>query len=163
MCALIVSGRLGVFALKTSAPRFAEQSFMEYRASELASLRLDAAEFDHLGPLFGFVGDQLGQVSGRARKRRAAELSETGLDRGIGESGIDFLVEPVDDLGRRGLRCADAEPETRFVARHKLTHGRDVRQRVRARRGGYCEHTRGGFRTNPPRWRACWDWPWHRR
>src|SRR5215831_4977386 len=126
MCALIVSGRLGVFALKTSAPRFAEQSFMEYRASEVASLRLDAAEFDHLGPLFGFVGDQLAEVSGRARKRRAAELSETGLHLRIVESRIDLLVELVDDLGRRGFRCAEAEPETRFVARHKLTDSRHV-------------------------------------
>src|SRR5262245_24776962 len=99
---------------------------MEYPASEAASLRLDAAEFDDLGPLFGFVGDQLGEVSGRARKRRAAELSETGLDRGIGKAGIGFLVELVDDLNRRGLRCAEAEPETRFVARHKLTDSRHV-------------------------------------
>ena len=59
--------------------RLSSTGFMEYPASEAASLRLDAAEFDHLGPLFGFVGDQLGEVSGRARKRRAAELSETGL------------------------------------------------------------------------------------
>src|SRR5262252_8960165 len=30
---------------------------------------------------------------------------------------------------------------TPLVARQELTHGRDVRQRVRARRGGYCERT----------------------
>src|SRR5262249_16394454 len=91
-----------------------------------ASLRLDAAEFDHLGPLLGFVGDQLCEVSGRARKRRAAELSETDLHLRIVESRVDLLVELVDDLGRGGLRCADAEPETRFVARHKLIDSRHV-------------------------------------
>src|SRR5262249_28122812 len=30
---------------------------------------------------------------------------------------------------------------TPLVARQELTHGRDVRQRVRARRSGYCERT----------------------
>src|SRR5262245_64843589 len=99
---------------------------MEYPASEVASLRLDAAEFDHLGPLFGFVGDKLGEVSGRARKRRAAELSEMCLHLRIVESRVDLLIELVDDLGRRGLGGADAEPETRFVARHKLTDSRHV-------------------------------------
>src|SRR5215831_4847319 len=113
---------------RSSMPRqrLSSTGFMEYPASEAASLRLDAAEFDHLGPLFGFVGDQLGEVSGRARKRRAAELSETGLHLRIVESRIDLLVELVDDLGRRGFRCAEAEPETRFVARHKLTDSRHV-------------------------------------
>src|SRR6516225_4094102 len=39
----------------------------------------------------------------------------------------------------RGLRCADAEPGARLVARHKLTGGRDVGQHVRLGRGGYRE------------------------
>src|SRR5215470_1445796 len=34
---------------------------------------------------------------------------------------------------------ADPYPAGRLVARHELSHGRDVRQRVRARRGGDCE------------------------
>src|SRR6266511_5922055 len=52
------------------------------------------------------------------------------------------MVEPADELGRRGLRCADAEPETRFVARHEFAHRRDVRQCIRARRGRYCASAR---------------------
>src|SRR5262249_44805440 len=57
------------------------------------------------------------------------------------ESRVDLVVELVDDLGRRGLRCAEAVPNTPLVARQETVHGRDVRQRVRARRGGYCERT----------------------
>src|SRR5262249_17349103 len=53
-------------------PLFAERDVMEYPASEAASLRLDAGEFDHLGPLFGFVGDQLAKVGRGAGKHRAA-------------------------------------------------------------------------------------------
>src|SRR5262245_12171966 len=99
---------------------------MEYPASEAASLRLDAGEFDHLGPLLGFVGDQLSELSRRSRQRHAAEVSETGLHLRIVESRIDLLVELVDNLSRRGLRCTDAEPESPFVARHKLTDSRHV-------------------------------------
>src|SRR5215510_10553116 len=110
---------------------------MEYPSSEAASLRLYAAEFDHLGPLFGFVGDQLGEVSGRARKRRAAELSETGLHLGVVESRVDLLVELLDDLGRRGLRCADAEPTGRLVTRYKFPDTRNIGQRLRTSRGGH--------------------------
>src|SRR5262249_1463000 len=61
------------------------------------------------------------------------------LHLGIGEGGIDLFVELADDLGRRGLWCADAKPDARLVARHELSHRRDVRQRVRARRSGDCE------------------------
>jgi hypothetical protein len=37
-----------------------------------ALVRLNAGELDHLGPLLGFVGDQLSKVGGRARKHRTA-------------------------------------------------------------------------------------------
>src|SRR5262245_27816928 len=70
---------------------------------------------------------------------RAAQLRKSRLHLGIGKGRVDLLIELVDDLDRRGLRCADAEPETRFVARHKLSHGRDIRQYVQARPGGHCE------------------------
>src|SRR5499433_1422017 len=109
--------------------------FMEYPASEAASLRLDAGEFDHLGPLFGFVGNQLSEVSRRSRQRHAAEVSETGLHLRVVESRVDLLVELVDDLGWRGLRCADAGPKARLIARHEFGNRRDVRQYRRACRG----------------------------
>ena len=40
------------------------------------SLRLDAGELDHLAPLLGFLGDQLAEVGGRARKHRAAKIGK---------------------------------------------------------------------------------------
>ena len=107
----------------------------EYWRRSRGSLRLDVGRPDHLAPLLGFVGDELAEVGGRARKRRAAEVGEPRLDLGIGEAGVDLLVELVDDLGGRVLRRADAEPGARLVARHEFAHGRDVRQRLRARRG----------------------------
>jgi hypothetical protein len=48
-------------------------------AGARASLRLDVEGPDHLAPLLGFVGDELGEVSRRARKRRAAEVGSLRL------------------------------------------------------------------------------------
>src|SRR5262245_32431083 len=100
----------------------------EYSVREL--LRLDIGGPDHLAPFLGFVGDQLAELGRRPRQRRAAEVSETGLHLRVVESRVDLLVELVDDLGRRGLRYAEAVPIIPLVARQELTHGRDVRQRV---------------------------------
>src|SRR5262249_13850776 len=61
------------------------------------------------------------------------------LDFRVGERGIDLPVELVDDFGRRVSRRANSLPAGRLVARHKFADGRDVGQRLRARRGGYCE------------------------
>ena len=65
----------------------------------------------------------------------AAQIGKPRLHLGIGEGRVDLLVEPVDDLRRRVLGRADAIPPARLVARHEFAHGRDVRQRLRARRG----------------------------
>ena len=45
-----------------------------------SSLCLYAGKLDHLGPLRGFVGDELAEVGGRARKRRAAQIDKARLD-----------------------------------------------------------------------------------
>src|SRR5262249_11276498 len=79
-------------------------------SAEASSLRLDVGGPDHLAPFLGFLCDQLAELGRRSRQRRAAEVSETGLHLRIVESRVDLLVEPVDDLGRRGLRCAEAVP-----------------------------------------------------
>jgi hypothetical protein len=75
-----------------------------------ASLRLDARGLDHLGPLLGFVGDELAEIGGRARQRRTTHIGKPRLHFGIGEGSVDLLVELLDDLSWCGLRCADAEP-----------------------------------------------------
>src|SRR5262245_14576175 len=79
------------------------------------------------------------EVGGRTWKHSATKVGKPRLDFGIGKGSVDLLVELLDDLGRRGLRRADAEPSARLVARHELAHCRNVRQCVRARRGGDCE------------------------
>src|SRR5262249_22647567 len=104
-----------------------------------ASVRLDVEGLDHLAPLLGLIGDELAEVGGRTRKHRAAEVSEMGLHLRVVESRVNFLVELVNNLRRCVLGRADAIPLARLVARHELTHGRDVRQHVRARGGGYRE------------------------
>src|SRR5262245_29846843 len=55
---------------------------MEYRGIS-GSLRLDAGGLDHLAPFLGFRGDEPAEVRRRARKRRAAEVVQTRLHRGI--------------------------------------------------------------------------------
>src|SRR5262249_22513089 len=85
------------------------------------------------GPFFGFVGYELAKVGGRADKWCASEVSQPRLDFGIGEARVDLLVELVDDLGWRGLGCADAEPIACLVPRQELPHARDVRQGLRTR------------------------------
>src|SRR5215472_9762803 len=86
-------------------------------SAEASSLRLDVGGPDHLAPFLGFLGDQLAELDRRSRQRRAAEVSETGLHLRVVESRVDLLVELVDDLGRCGLRCAEAVPNTSLVAR----------------------------------------------
>src|SRR5262245_37394276 len=110
---------------------------MEYSAGIAGSLRLDVEGPDHVAPLLGFVSDQLSELSRRSRQHHAAEVSETGLHLRVVESRVDLLVELVDDLGRRVLGRADAEPGARLVARHELADGWEVRQRLRARCGGH--------------------------
>jgi hypothetical protein len=90
------------------------------------SLRLDVGRPDHLPPLLGFVGDQLAKVGGRAGEQHA-QIIEPRLCLWIGEARVDLLVEPVDDLDRRSLWCANAELGNRLIPRHELAHGRDVR------------------------------------
>src|SRR5262249_12630174 len=110
-------------------------------SAETSSLRLDVGGPDHLAPFLGFLGDELAKVCGRDDKRRHTQNGEPRFYLGIGEARVDLLVELVDDVRRRVLGYADAIPVARLIARHELTHGRDVRQRVRAGRGRHRQRT----------------------
>src|SRR5262249_5127797 len=101
------------------------------------SLRLDVGGSDHLGPLLGFAGDEHAEIAWRATEDNAAEVRELSPQLGIGEAGIDLLVEHVDDVGRCVCRCAETEPCARLVARHEVAHYRNFRQYVSARCGGH--------------------------
>src|SRR5262245_31501093 len=104
-----------------------------------ASVRLDVEGPDDVAPLLGFLGDEPAKVCGRDDKRRHTQNGEPRFYLGIGEARVDLLVELLDDLGRRGLRCADAGPGARLVARHKFPDSRDIGQHLRTRCGGHCQ------------------------
>src|SRR5712692_1017788 len=81
------------------------------------SLRFDVGRPDHLAPLLGFLGNELPEVGGRARKRGATQIGKARLDLGIDKGRVDLLIELVDDLNGRVLRHADAPPPARLIAR----------------------------------------------
>ena len=87
---------------------FAERNLWNIDSGS-ASFRLDIEGPDDVAPLLRFVGDELAEVGGRTDERCATQIGEPRLHLGIGESGVDLVVELLDDLGRRGLRRADAD------------------------------------------------------
>src|SRR5262245_30665744 len=100
-----------------SLPPFAERDLWNICSG---SLGLDACELHHLAPLLGFLSDQLAEVSGRARKHRAAEISEPHFHVGVVKARVSFRVELVNNLRRCVFGRADARPPARLVARHKF-------------------------------------------
>src|SRR5215831_9290332 len=74
---------------------------MEYPASEAASLRLDAGELDHLGPLFGLFHNKLFELGRRHGHRCNTEVGKPLRDSRIGEPGIYHPIEPLDWAGGR--------------------------------------------------------------
>src|SRR5262245_57317207 len=99
--------------------RLSSTGITEYLIGTAISVRFDAHELHHLAPLLRFVGDELAEVGRGAGKHRAAQLRKSRLHLGIVESRVDLLVELVDDFGRRGLRCAEAVPNTPLVPRQE--------------------------------------------
>ena len=91
------------------------------------------ANLIHLGPLLDVFGDELAVLGGRTCKRCVAKVRNPRFHRGIGECGIDLLIERRDDVGGRVLWRADTQQYTRIVTRQKIGQGWDVRQRRRAR------------------------------
>src|SRR5262249_181155 len=63
--------------------------------------RLDLGRPDHRAPLFGFIGDELAEVAGQTRNRRAAKIGKPRFQFGIGKSCVDFPIELPDDLDGR--------------------------------------------------------------
>src|SRR5262249_5527252 len=78
------------------------------------SLWLDTRELDHLGPLLGFVSDELSEFGRRYRHRHAPKVGKPRLKLGVAEDGIDLSVELLDDLSGRVFRHANAVPRTRL-------------------------------------------------
>src|SRR5450755_679530 len=103
----------------------------------LGSVRLCAGKCNDLRPLFGLFCDEFFEVGRRDGKYRNAELGKLPFQLEISQAGIDFTIEPVDDLPRSVPRCTDTVPATSLISRNKLTHGRNIRQRRGARCRGH--------------------------
>src|SRR5262249_18987336 len=85
----------------------AQRAIMEYRPdSGSDSLRLDVERPDDVAPLLRFVDDELAEIGGRERGHVATQGGKPRRPLGIGKPSVDLSVELVDDLCRRGLRCA---------------------------------------------------------
>src|SRR5262249_5551844 len=84
---------------------------------EIPLLNSDIGCPDDLAPLLGFGGDELPEISGRARKRRRTQIGEPRFYLGFGKDNIYLLVELVDDFGRRAPRGGDPEPIAGLEAR----------------------------------------------
>src|SRR5436853_3578796 len=74
---------------------------LSLKTNKVELFAFDVRGPDHLGPLLGFVGHELSEVGRRTSKRRTAEVGKPIPDPGIGNAGIDFLVELINDLSRR--------------------------------------------------------------
>src|SRR5262249_51035763 len=91
-------------------------------------LRPDVSRTDYLFPFCGVVGNELAEIGGRTRNRRAAELGKAGLKAGINEHGVDLAVELVNNLGRRVPWDTDALPRAGLIAGNELTQAGYFRQ-----------------------------------
>src|SRR3981189_2572306 len=100
---------------------FAERDLWNFRPQS-SSFRLDAGELDHLGPLFGFVRDELAEFDRRAHVFHSAQIANPRFYFGIGEASVYFIVPAADDVHGRISRRADADPTARLVARRKFGH-----------------------------------------
>src|SRR5258708_12614277 len=60
-------------------------------------LRLDTRSLDHLGPLCGFVGDELAEIGGRARQHHAPPVGGPGPDSGLRPAPVGFPVAALPD------------------------------------------------------------------
>jgi hypothetical protein len=74
-----------------------------------ALLRLDAGHPDHPAPFIGFFGDELRKVGGRANKHHAIQVGKPSLDLRIGEAGIYFFVQLLDNFDGRIPGRAEAK------------------------------------------------------
>ena len=103
-----------------------------------ASLRLDARELDHLAPFLGFVGDELAEVGGRAARAPSPPRSASrAFILGSARAALISLLSLSTISAGVFFGAPTPIPDARLVARHEFAHGRDVRQRLRARRGGH--------------------------
>src|SRR5262245_15393234 len=65
-----------------------------------ASVRLDAGELHHFGPLLGFAGEETAEVGGWAGQHRSTHVGQPRLRLGVGEDCIiSMLSRPMTSGG----------------------------------------------------------------
>src|SRR5437870_4376046 len=108
---------------------------MEYRATN--RLKLDIGRPDQFGPFLGEINDVFAELHTGTCENRIAELGNAPRDPGISKTGIYFLVELLDNLGRRIPRSADSVPPTCIIARHELGNAWNIWQCFCSRCAGH--------------------------
>src|SRR5262245_65843812 len=89
-------------------------------------------------PLFSVIGDKLSELSGRTwGYYHSPKIDEPRFDNGVGDRQIDFHVEPIKDRSGRIFRRTETKPCIRFVARDKVSYGRNFGQYFQARGRGH--------------------------
>src|SRR5579862_2506177 len=73
-------------------------------------LRLHPRRSDDLGPLLGFVGNQLCEFRGEATEGGGTECRKACLHLGIGKGRINLPIELLDDFFGRVPRRAEPSP-----------------------------------------------------
>src|SRR5215813_3799463 len=112
---------------------------MECRREDDSLFRLDVGRPDHLAPLLSFGRNMLSELGWRIGKHDGAQVDKLRLDFRVGERGVGFLVELLDDVSRSVLGRTETLPPAGLITRHELANRRNIRQRLRARGGGYRE------------------------
>src|SRR5262245_11743495 len=110
---------------------------MTWLPRTLWSLRLDVGRPDHFGPLVGLISNEFSEFDSCQRHRLIAQACKARPHIVLVDDGIDLLLELFDNSGGSALRRTEAIPCAGLIARHVFTHGRNVRQNLRARRTGY--------------------------
>jgi hypothetical protein len=82
-------------------------------------LCLDVGRPNNFSPLVGFFGDEFAELGGRTRKRWV-HVGKPRLDLRVGKRGVDLSVKLANDLSRRVLRSAEAEPATKQRGAERL-------------------------------------------
>src|SRR6266700_364331 len=94
------------------------------------SFRLGARRLDHFAPFIDLLHEELAEISRRAWKHRAAQVGQVRPHLRIGESGVNLLVEYVNDLSGSIPGYAKSIGRARLVARQNIADRRHVRQHL---------------------------------
>jgi hypothetical protein len=109
--------------------------------SDGRSVQLGAGQISPPSPLLGLLGEPISVMP---------QVDKPRLHLGIGDAGIDLLIELLDDLGWCGVWCADAESSSRWF-RAPLRRIMEASFAAKLRRGSTRTCSAACFRRALPR------------